>query len=178
MKLLRILDARGTILLYDLHNQMILKELVESECSVTELARKLNIPMVTIWKRMQKLLAANLVELSRTKRSGNLEKKMYRATAARYVPAQLLDFKPKDRRLFEASEIYSQIQNMGVKLLTQSYEIPGGVNPSEYALYAGLRAFVQVSRMPDFERRVAELEEKLYEYKPGTLNPRQGATAK
>ena len=49
---------------------------------------------------------------------------MYRATAARYVPAQLLDFKPKDRHLLEASEIYLQIQNMGMKLLTQTYEIP------------------------------------------------------
>ncbi len=166
MKLLRVLDAPSTTLVYDLHNQMILKELVESEGSVTELARKLNIPMVTLWKRMQKLLAANLVELSRVKKSGNLEKKLYRATAARFVPAQLLSFKPKDRHLREASEVYSQIQNMGVKLLTQTYEIPEDADPSDYALYANLLAFVQVSRMPDFERRVAELQKKLSEYKP------------
>jgi DNA-binding Lrp family transcriptional regulator len=166
MKLLRVLDTPGTTLLYDLRNQMILKELVESESSVTELAGKLNIPVVTLWKRMQKLLAADLVELSRVKRSGNLEKKMYRATAARYVPAQLLNFKPKDRRLQEASEIYSQIQDMGMTLLTRTYEIPGGADPSDYALYANLRVFVQVSRMPDFERRITELEKKLSEYEP------------
>ena len=52
MKLLRVLDGPSTTLLYDLRNQMILKELVESERSVTELAAKLKIPMVTLWKRM------------------------------------------------------------------------------------------------------------------------------
>ena len=166
MKLLRVLDAPSTTLVYDLHNQMILKELVESERSVTELAGKLNIPMVTLWKRMQKLLAANLVELSSIKKSGNLEKKLYRATSARFVPAQLLSFKPKDRHLTEASEIYSQIQNMGMKLLTQTYEIPKDADPSDYALYGNLLAFVQVSKMPEFERRVAELEKKLSAYKP------------
>ena len=166
MKLIRVLDATGTTLLYDLHNQMILKELVESERSVTELARKLNIPMVTLWKRMQKLIAADLVELSGVKKSGNLEKKMYRATAARYVPAQLLNFKPKDRRLLEAAEIYSQIQNMGMALLTKTNEIPADADPADYALYANLRAFVQLSRMPNFERRVAELEKKVSEYNP------------
>ena len=60
----------------------------------------------------------------------------------------------------EASEIYLQIQNMGIKLLTQTYEIPSDADPADYTLYANLRAFVQVSRMPDFERRIAELEEK------------------
>src|ERR1700722_13356200 len=166
MKLIRVLDATGTTLLYDLHNQMILKELVESERSVTELARKLNIPMVTLWKRMQKLIAADLVELSGVRKSGNLEKKMYRETAARYVPAQLLNFKPKDRRLLEASEIYSQFQNMGMALLTKTYEIPKDADPSDYALYANLRVFVQLSRMQDFERRIAELEKKLSEDEP------------
>jgi DNA-binding Lrp family transcriptional regulator len=148
-------------LLYDLHNQMIMNELVQSERSVSELARRLKIPMVTLWKRMQKLLAAELVEVSSTKRSGSLEKKMYRATAARYIPAQLLDFKPKDRLLSEASEIYLQIQNIGVKLLTKTYEIPNDADPADYALYANLRAFVQVTRMPDFAQRIAELDKKL-----------------
>jgi predicted ArsR family transcriptional regulator len=166
MKLLRVLDGPSTILVYDLHNQMMLKELVESEHSVTELAAKLKIPTVTLWKRMQKLLAAGLVELSTVKKSGNLEKKLYRATAARFVPAELLNFKPKDHNLLEASEIYSQIQKMGMTLLTQTYEIPSDADPFDYALYANLRTLVQVSRMPDFERRIAELDEKLSGYKP------------
>jgi len=166
MKLLKVLDAPATALLNDLRNQTILKELVESECSVTELAGRLNIPMVTLWKKMQKLLAADLVEVAGVKRSGNLERKLYRATAARYVPAQLMNIKPKDPALLEASEIYSQIQAMGMKLLTQTYEVPKSTNPSDYAIYANLMAFVQVSRKPDFGRKIAELEEKLSEYKP------------
>jgi len=59
---------------------------------------------------MQRLLAANLVELSRTEKVGNIEKKLYRATATSYVPQKFLEFKPKDANLQEAFEIYSEIQ--------------------------------------------------------------------
>jgi len=165
MKLLKLLDARSTTLLNDLRNQMILKELVKSEFSVTELAGRLNIPTVTLWKRVQKLLAAGVVEVSAVKRSGNLERKLYRATAARFVPAQLLDFRPKDPRLLEAAEIYSRIQMMSMKLLTERYEIPRDEDPSDYALYASLRAFVEVSRMPELVESIDELDEKLIQYR-------------
>jgi DNA-binding Lrp family transcriptional regulator len=161
MKLVRLLDAPATALLYDLHNQIMLKELVEAECSVGELAERLNIPMVTVWKRMQKLLSANLVELSGIKKTGNLERKMYRATAARFIPAQLLTFKPKNRHLQEALEIFARIQNMGLALMAQKHDIPAGEYPFDYVLYENMRAFVEVSKMPEFHRGISELEERL-----------------
>ena len=55
---------------------------------------------------------------------------------------------------------------MGMTLLTKTCEIPKDADPADYALYANLRVFVQLSRMPDFERRIAELEKKLSEYEP------------
>lgn len=163
MKLLKILDQNSTELLYDARNQFILEKLVDSERSVTELAKKLKIPTVTLWKRIQKLLAAGTIEISGIRKSGNLERKMYRATAARYIPAQILNFKPKDKRLSEAAEIYSQIQNMGLVLLTQSNDIPREANPADYALYANLSAFLKVYKMPGFRRKMEELEKKLSE---------------
>ena len=53
---------------------------------------------------------------------------------------------------------------MGMIQLTQTYEIPSDADPFDYAVYANLRTFVQVSRMADFERKIAELEKKLSEY--------------
>ena len=166
MKLVKILDARSTELVSDQKNQLILKNLVSSEYSITELAGKLKIPTVTVWKRMQKLLAAHLVELSSVKKSANFEKKLYRATAARYLPAELLDFRPKDGHLMKAFDVYSQIQKNAMTLMNQISEIPKEADPVDYALYVTMRAFAQVCGTPDFQRRIDELQERLSEYKP------------
>jgi len=168
MKLTLLLDARGTALASDVKNQLMLKELVSSEYSVTELAKRLNIPTVTVWKRMQKLLSAGMVEITKTRRSGNLEKRMYRATAARYVPAELLDLRPRDRRLSEAFEVYSQLQKMGMAHLARMNEIPEGADPVDYGLYVSMSAFAQVFGTPDFRQRLSELEERLSEYEGAT----------
>lgn len=167
MKLMQVLDTRATALSMDPKNVQILSELLQSEYSVTELARRLNMPTVTLWKRMQKLLAAKMVELSEIRKSGNLEKKMYRAAAANYIPANLLVFKPSDKHLSEAYDIYSQIRMEARQLLTSMNEIPEGANPVDYALYATMRAFVAACGTPDSQRRIAELEKKLAEFMPG-----------
>ena len=59
---------------------------------------------------MQKLAKANLVEVTRTEKVGNIEKKLYRATATWFGPQQFFNFKPKDQNLTEGFEIYSKIQ--------------------------------------------------------------------
>lgn len=166
MKLLHVMDDRSTAMLYDLTYQRMLMELVASERSVTELSRKLSIPVVTAWKRMQKLLGSGLVEVAEVRRSGNVEAKMYRATAARYVPAQLLAARPRDPVLREAAEIYSQIQGMGLALMAKTPEVPLDADPYDYAVYANLRVFVEVNRLPGYSKKLAELEEKLSRYEP------------
>lgn len=63
-----------------------------------------------LWRRMQKLESAGLIEVSRVKRSGNIETKLYRATAASYVPRQFLEFKSGDPRLLGAFAVFSEFQ--------------------------------------------------------------------
>src|SRR5271155_2421622 len=110
MKVLQVLDQSETRLLTDLLNQMILRELVLSERSVTGLAKKLNSSTLKLWRRMQKLESSGLIEISRVKRSGNIETKLYRATAASYVPDQFLQFRPTDPRLMAAFAVFSEFQ--------------------------------------------------------------------
>ena len=171
MKLVRMLDDRETLIVLDAKNQVILRELVWSEYPVSELARKVRIPEVTLWKHMQILFKAGLVEVSRVKRAGNLEKKYYRATAANYVPSQFMRFRPKDPRLLDAFEVSSQIQQMSLALQARNFEIPEGVDPVDYAYYKSLWTFVQVNKDPAYRQRVAELEEKLSKYKAGAGGP-------
>lgn len=168
MKLVKILDPSATALVTDLKTQTMLKELVASEYSVAELARRLNIPLVTLWKRTQKLLAAGLIQVSAVRKSGNLETKMYRATAASFVPAQLLEFSPKDHRLAKALETYSEIQKLALGLQAQGFEIPKESDPVDYFHYAGMRAFVDLHKLPEFHRKVAELGERLSDYERGS----------
>ncbi len=74
MKLVKFLDQKGTILVLDPLNQTLLKNLVVSEASISELAAKLNLPTLKLWRRMQKLLKANLIEIVRTEKVGNIKK--------------------------------------------------------------------------------------------------------
>lgn len=165
MKLLRMLDGPQTALLSEVKNQMILRELVFGEYSVSELARRAKIPEVTLWKHVQKLLAAGLIEVSRVKKAGNLEAKLYRATAANFIPAQFMSVRPQDPRLLEAFEVYSQIQQMSLALQARELDVPEGTDPVDYAFYMGLKTFVRVNRDLEFRKRVDLLEEKLSEYK-------------
>jgi DNA-binding Lrp family transcriptional regulator len=164
MKVLRVLDQSETRLLTDLLNQMILRELVVSERSVTGLAKKLNSSTLKLWRRMQKLESAGLIEVSRVKRSGNIETKLYRATATSYVPGQFLEFKPSDPRLLGAFAVFSEFQRRFAALMTESNEVPEGADPVDYAFYVSMRSFVQVHGEPKAQERISELKRKLAEF--------------
>ena len=112
MKMIKILDAKGMVLISDALNQMILEKLVKSQCSVTQLSRELNIPTLKIWRRIERLQKSRLVEVTSFNKIGNLEQKLYRATALRYeLPSQFSEPKLNNPNLMEAFKIYTKIQN-------------------------------------------------------------------
>jgi hypothetical protein len=109
MKLVKMLDQEGTALVSDPINLSILTKLVTNELSITDLSTELNQPHLKIWRKMQKLLKANLVELTQTKKVGNIEKKITRQPPP---PSRLTIPLPKTQRPYSAKayEIYSDIQ--------------------------------------------------------------------
>jgi hypothetical protein len=164
MKLIKFLDQKGTALVSDPLNLSILKNLVRSEHSISELSVKLDLPTLKLWRRMQKLLKANLVELTNTEKVGNLEKKLYRAVATNYVPQQYFDFKPKDANLQEALEIYSEIQKKLLAKFSAFGVIPEEVDPIDFAMFANMQAFAQVCSQNETQTKLAELQEKLVKF--------------
>jgi hypothetical protein len=165
MKLIKFLDQKGTSLVSEPLNQTILKKLVASEQSISDLSAELKQPTIKLWRRMQRLLTANLVELTRTEKIGNIEKKLYRATATSYVPQKFLEFKPKDANLQEAFEIYSEIQKKIITDVSRFNEVPKATYPIDFALYASMQAFAQICREPATQAKLIQLEEKLAIYK-------------
>jgi hypothetical protein len=166
MKLIKMLDEKGSNLISDPLNQTLLKNLVLSDYSVSELAEKLNMPTLKLWRRMQKLLKANLIELIRTEKVGNLEKKIYRASATGYIPQQqFLEFKPKDNSLKEAFEIYTNIQMEITKQISVLGEIPKDVDPVDFALFASMHAFSQVFTKTTTQHKLVTLQAKIDNYK-------------
>lgn len=113
---------------------------------------------------MQKLESAGQIEVSRVKRSGNIETKLYRATAASYVPRQFLEFKSGDPRLLGAFAVFSEFQKRFAALMAESNEVPPGADPVDYAFYVSMRAFAQVHGEPKARERVSELKRKLGEF--------------
>ena len=164
MKLIKFLDAEATTLMSDSLNQTILENLVMSEHSISGLSSKLNLPTLKLWRRMQKLLQANLVELSKTEKIGNIEKKIYRATATRFVPQQYFEFKPKDTDLQGAFKIYSEIQKEMLTKILAIHEVPKNADPIDFALFVSMQAFAQVCGEPATKVRLVELEQKLEEF--------------
>lgn len=163
MKLIKYLDSKATSLVSESLNQKILKALVIQEQSVSDLSKELDVPTLKIWRRMQMLLRAELVELSRTNTVGNMEQKLYRATATRYVPQQFLEFKPKDPNLQEAFEIYSEIQKKMMAMVAGYNDIPA-TYPADFALYASMQAFAKICSEPATQIKLAELIQKLSKY--------------
>ena len=170
MKLVKFLDQKGTILVSDPLNQTILKNLVQSEYSITELAQKLNIPTLKLWRRMQKLQKANLVDLSRTEQVGNTQTKHHRPSATRNVPPpqQYLEFKPKNPNLQSAFEIYTAIQREIMTKAAVYGEIPKDANAVDFSFFATMQAFAQIFMEPATRKKLEELAEKISKYQQET----------
>ena len=165
MKLLKVLDQESTNLVSDPINQVLLRELVNQQQSISDLAQKLDIPTLKIWRRMQKLLKANLIEQTGTEKKGNLEKKLYRATAAWYTPQQFLNSKPKDPNLKAAFEIYSEIQNSMMIKMGAYNEVPKDSDPIDYSMYVNMQVFAEVCGKPAVQTKIVELERNLSKFK-------------
>lgn len=163
MKMLKILDAKGIILISDALNQLIIQKLVTSQYSITELARELNISPLKLWRRMQRLTAAKLVEVSGVVKVGNLEKKLYRATSLKYdVPQAFVMPKLTDSNLKAALGLYSEIQSeMTIILSKFDDKIPKKGDPTDFTIYAFMQAFVQVFDKSTTQGSIQEMKKML-----------------
>ncbi len=164
MKLVKVLDQNGITLATDRINQTILRELVTSERATSDLAVQLNLPTLNIWRRMQKLQKANLIEQTATQKVGNIEKKLYRSTAAWFAPQQLFNFKPKDPSLKVAFEIYSNIQNSMMAAMQTYNDIPKDADPVDYSLFINMQVFADVCCKPETQAKIVTLKEKLAKF--------------
>ena len=164
MKLIKVLDQEGSNIVSNPINQTILRELILAENSVSELAEKLQMPTLNVWRRMQKLQKAKMIELTGTQKIGNLEKKLYRSTATYFAPQQYFNFTPKDPNLTEAFEIYNEIQK---KMMTKSVtfgDIPKDADPVDYSFFVNMMVFADVCGTPDVQAKILALKEKLAKF--------------
>ncbi len=167
MKRLMILDEKGALLLSDVLNQRIIRELVLSPYSTTELSRKLGMPPVKVWRRISKLLGARIIEQGKLEHVGNLEKKIYRAAALRYVPREFLHFEPKSKSLKVAYNSYIEIQQESLKEIAVTNEIPqsASTDPIDYGVYADLKGFCRIMLSSRTQAKIQRLDKQLAECK-------------
>jgi len=165
MKLIKMLDQQSANLVTDAINQIILKELVNQQQSISDLAGKLDIPTLKLWRRIQKLQKAGLVEQTGAEKKNNLEIKLYRSTATYFAPQQFFNFKPKDPDLKAAFEIYSEIQGTMMAKTAAYNDIPKDADPTDYSIYVNMQIFANVCGKPEIQAKIAELQERLTKYK-------------
>jgi DNA-binding Lrp family transcriptional regulator len=160
----KVLDQEGTNLTSDPTNQTILRELVTAEQSVSDLAKKLDLSTLNVWRRMQKLEKSKLIELTGTQKVGNLEKKLYRSTATYFTPQQYFNFTPKDASLTEAFEIYNSIQHKMLSKAAAFGDIPKDADPVDYSFFINMLVFADVCGKPEVQAKIVELREKLSKF--------------
>lgn len=161
MKRLHVLEEGSAAMLDDSLNVKIVRELVFADRSVAELSKKFDVSMVKMWRRIAKLTKAGLVEQTGSKRIRNLESKVYRAKALRYVSKRALSFEPQGKAVKEAYALYSGIQQDIMKVLSRFEEIPGKFDPADFAAFADMHAFCHVLLHPDTRQKLLELRERL-----------------
>jgi DNA-binding Lrp family transcriptional regulator len=165
MKLIKMLDQQSANLVTDDVNQIILKKLVNQQQSISELAKELDLPTLKLWRKIQKLQKAGLVEQTGAEKKNNLEIKLYRSTATYFAPQQFFNFKPKDPDIKAAFEIYSEIQGTMIAKTAPYNDIPKDADPTDYAIYVNMQIFADVCGKPEVQAKIAELAEKLAKYK-------------
>ena len=96
---------------------------------------------------------------------GNLEKKIYQATALRYIPAEYLNFEPKNKELRDAYKLYSELTNESLKRTLSSNEIPKSMasDAVDYGVYTDLKDFCHAMLDPKTQSALKRLENKLSE---------------
>src|ERR1700691_1298549 len=110
MKRVLLVNEKQSHLLHDPINRRIMEELVHAERSVSELAKITKVPVVKVWRRVQALRKEALIEQTRSQQVGNLEKKMFRASALRYASKGPSWLKPKNASIIAAQQIRAQIR--------------------------------------------------------------------
>ncbi|MGD6807173.1 MAG: hypothetical protein ACQCN4_09470 [Candidatus Bathyarchaeia archaeon] len=164
MKLVKVLDQKTTPIVMDPINQIILRELVTAEKSISDLAAKLNLPTINIWRRIQKLQKSALIEQTGTQKVGNIEKKLFRSTAAWFAPQQLFSSNPKNPELKKAFEIYSNIQNSMMAVMATYNDVPKDADPIDYAIFINMQVFADVCGKPEVQEQIVTLKKKLAKF--------------
>ena len=108
-------------------------------------------------------MKATLIEVSGTEKVGNLEKKLYRATALRYdVPQQFFEPNLHDPDIQAAVGIFAEIQSeVNAILSTFDRHIPKEGDPTDFAFYALMQAFVQVFEKSTTQASIQKMKQKL-----------------
>lgn len=161
-----VVDGSASVLLQDPLNQRIIRQLVASELSVRKVSKMLDQPPLKVWRRIQSLRARGLVEESRVVHVRNLEVKMYRATAARYVLRGSMDYEPKGETLKQAYGLFSSIQSEIMGVLRGYDPIPSDADPIDFCVATDLYAYAKLLTREDVQRKLKSmlrlLEESAY----------------
>lgn len=161
MKRLMVVDGKALRLVEDPLNQRILRLLVGSELSVNRLSKMLGEPPLKIWRRVQQLKSGGLVEESGGVRIRNLEVKLFRATAARYIPRGAFDYEPEDDMLRRAYTLFHEIQSKILGMLLDYDIIPPNVNPVDFCVAADLYVYAKLLTREDTQKKLKTILELL-----------------
>lgn len=87
----------------------------------------------------------------------NLEEKMYRAKAARYVPRGLFEFEPSEPAIGEAYTFYREINSKMLSILLALQDVPAGVDPLDFCVAADMLVFAKVLSEKQTHEKLKEI---------------------
>ncbi|BCU69940.1 ArsR/SmtB family transcription factor [Stygiolobus caldivivus] len=163
MQRMMFLKEEQIKLILDPLNYKILELLINEELNPTQISQKLDIPIPTVWRRLNKLEKGGLIEVVKVTRLNNIRSKFYRAKAVYYSFPITFKVSPKDEKVKEIYERFTKILTEIYGLIGKYNTIPPGVDPIDYSVLLDVIANLEVVLEKEEEiRELLEISKKLF----------------
>lgn len=160
MKVYQLVEKKYIGIFSDELCKKILIEVIKKELTPMDLARILRKPILAIWKRLDDMSKANIVEVVGVKRKiGGPLMRLYRAKAVIFLTDNFSILYPDT---YPAFNIIKEFNIEILKNLEKYNQIPNEADPMLYSAWAFLKAFTETLRNTDLiNKKLRELEELL-----------------
>jgi len=139
-------------------NQKIVELLIKNELTPFDLMKKLNKPILAVWKRVNDMENAGIIKFVRQKKKiGGPVLRIYRSSAVIFIDE---DFSFLNGSIIPVASVWKDLNREIFKYIDDNNEIPNGIDPINYASLVFIKSLKIVMSKPDeILRKLSMLEE-------------------
>ncbi len=141
-------------------NQKIIEMLIKEELTPFDLMKRLNKPILSIWKRVNDMDNAGIIKFVKQKKKiGGPVLRVYRSSAVIFIDE---DFSFLNGGILPVSHVWKEINREIFKLIDENNEIPSNVEPIAYASLMFMKSLRSVmSNSEEILKKLSIMEQNM-----------------